>query len=103
MRKLVFASLILLGACSKKGDYEKACNHMIDLAYAELDEQTAALEKLGGDTANHLKDLRKEAEAKRGSDLKTCIEKSEEHKVDADCVLKAGKLDDLKGCGIGGF
>jgi hypothetical protein len=102
MRKLVFVMLVLAAAgCSKsKGKYEKACNHMLDLAFQDIDDSIAKTSKLDDSMASSLKDMKKQAEGKRDSDLATCVAKSQEHDIDADCILKADKLDDLQSCGL---
>ena len=103
MRKLVFVVLVLVAAgCSKKAEHEKACNHMIDLAVKDIDENIEKVKssEVGADMAKSLEDMKDKAVAKRDSDLATCVSKIGEHDINTDCILKADKLDDLQSCGL---
>jgi hypothetical protein len=97
MRTLLAVCLALSVAtgCSK-GDPEQACKHMLDLAHADLQKSLAELEKSGN--GDMLKGLKEQAEAKRDSDLATCVSKVKEHDIDTGCILKANNLDDAQRC-----
>ena len=97
MRTLLAVSIALTFAlgCSKKGDYSKACEHLLELAHKDLE---ASLASMPEDMRKGMSDLKAKAESSRDSDLATCIAKSEEHGVDASCILKADTLDDAQAC-----
>jgi hypothetical protein len=98
MRTLLAVSIALsfaLGCSKSKGDYTKACEHLLELAHKDLE---ASLASMPEDMREKMADLKDKAEAQRGSDLATCVAKSEEHDVDTSCILKADKLDDAQGC-----
>jgi len=97
MTKLaILAALVFATGCSKKSNYEKACQHMIDLAKDELDKEIAKLDKQGmGDFG---KQLRERAAASTSSDLATCAKKAEEHGIDADCLNAADSLAEAQAC-----
>lgn len=99
MRTLLALSLALslVSGCSK-GDSKKACEHLLDLAHAELEKTTAHFEGTDGKMNELAKDLKAKAEASRDSDLKTCIEKVEEKDVDTKCLLGADDLEEAQAC-----
>ena len=83
--------------CSKKGDYSKACEHehLLELAHKDLE---ASLASMPEDMREKMADLKTKAESSRDSDRATCIAKSEEHGIDASCILKADTLDAAQAC-----
>jgi hypothetical protein len=104
MRKLAAVSILLAAlatGCAKKPSYENACKHMIDLATDELDKQIEKISKLDkdGSMKKMVEGMRDKAKSSRGSDLETCVKKSEEKGIDASCVLAADSLDQAMLCG----
>lgn len=95
---VTISALIALGVIwflTRNNDYEKACEHMIDLANKELDTMLAGMPD---DVSDGLRDLKEKAAAKRDSDMETCVEKSKEHKIDTKCILAASSLDEAQRC-----
>jgi hypothetical protein len=94
------AVLVALAAfatgCSKKSNYDKACQHLVDLAKQELDAEVEKLDKQGMGKLG--KELRDRAEASTSSDLATCAKKAEERGIDADCVSGADSLAEAQAC-----
>jgi hypothetical protein len=98
MRTLIslsFALIVATGCSKKSGDYQAACEHMIELAKADIE---ANIQKMGPDMASFGKELREKAEATTKSDLETCISKSKEREVDASCILDAKTIDEVGPC-----
>ncbi len=97
MRKLGFVLFVMLAAgCSKKSSSEKACQHLIDLAKADLDKEIEKIKVLDkdGSMTKFTDDMRDQANRSTKSDLATCVT----HKIDSGCILDAASLDDASEC-----
>lgn len=97
---LMTAAAAVAGACGKgggggaAGDCAKACDHIIELAHADLEKSLGVI-----DDPAMSKQLREQAARSVESDKQTCRRKCGAGELDTTCALQAKTLDGVMTCG----
>lgn len=96
--KRLAAFAIVLAACGKgggaSGDCPKACDHIIELAHADLEKSLGVI-----DDPETSRTLREQAKKSTASDRATCVTKCSAGELDTACALEAKTLDGVMSCG----
>lgn len=82
------------GGKASPGDCEKACEHILTLAHADLEKSLQVI-----DDPAMSKALRDQAVKSRTSDKATCVRKCGSGELDTACALQAKTLDGVMSCG----